>query len=342
MASNTDTGKLKEICERIVREGDLDTLTDREVRRHAEKELGLEEKSLDEKPFKKMVKEIVADTLEHMMKEKEEENAASMEFSESGDKKEEHSEDDSKGDADSVSSSVKEDDGSDMDSDNIAISTPSAKRKNAKRSANTQSPVSSKRVKSSGTSSAKLSKGNEATIANLKSYINKCGLRKIWAKELAGMSGAEQIRHLKQILDDLGMEGRPTLEKCKKIKDKRDLQAELDAMDQDNIIDKFGNKSLQDDIPRKRRSVAQKKVAYNVDQISDSEEGEAAAVTADEAENDDTGGGDEGDANSEESVSESDAYTEDENDNDDEAEGGGNTESSTEESDGTDAEPDSE
>lgn len=87
-------------------------------------------------------------------------------------------------------------------------------------------------------------------------YINKCGVRKIWQKELADCKTyKDQINKLKSILEDLGVEGkmmiqglrsitenlstgkgRPTLEKCQKVKAERELQAEIASLDKSNIL----------------------------------------------------------------------------------------------------------
>ncbi|CAJ0899134.1 18400_t:CDS:10, partial [Entrophospora sp. SA101] len=89
----------------------------------------------------------------------------------------------------------------------------------------------------------------EITIKNLKSFIVKCGVRKIWSKELAGCDDTKsQIKKLKKILVELGVEGRPTNEKCKIVKNHRDLEAELKSMDIDNII--------SDDVKESRKARA--------------------------------------------------------------------------------------
>ncbi|GAB5586152.1 hypothetical protein Unana1_01052 [Umbelopsis nana] len=78
---------------------------------------------------------------------------------------------------------------------------------------------------------------SDETIKRLKSYISKCGVRKIWSKELADCDTASsQIARLKSILQDLGVHGRPTLEKCEKVKSERELKAEIDSLSTENII----------------------------------------------------------------------------------------------------------
>lgn len=55
-----------------------------------------------------------------------------------------------------------------------------------------------------------------------------CGVRKMWKKEFADLdTPSGQIKRLKEILKDLGMTGRLTLEKAKTIKAERELAQEL-------------------------------------------------------------------------------------------------------------------
>ncbi|KAJ2873564.1 hypothetical protein GGH93_003135 [Coemansia aciculifera] len=202
-----DITKLKEVCAQLVSEGDLDELTDRSVRRSAEQILGLDENTLEEKVYKKVAKETVVEAIARIKSKQDESSAAQSD------------EEDVK-DAD-------ESEVSELDDDDVPVPTSAAQKKRAL--ATSKSPQAAKRAKKDD-SGGKLSKSSETTITNLKQYITKCGLRKVWAKELAGLSGAQQIQHLKDILSELGMEGRPTLEKCKKIKAKRDLLAELEEI----------------------------------------------------------------------------------------------------------------
>ncbi|CAG8624345.1 5633_t:CDS:2, partial [Racocetra fulgida] len=82
---------------------------------------------------------------------------------------------------------------------------------------------------------------DEATIKELKAFIVKCGV-----PDCDTISS--QIDRLNKILRDLGIKdfqnndsyvfiiGRPTLEKCKKVRERRELEAELNSMDVGNII----------------------------------------------------------------------------------------------------------
>jgi hypothetical protein len=75
------------------------------------------------------------------------------------------------------------------------------------------------------------------TIDRLKGYITKCGVRKVWKREFEGLSEKQCIARLEGILRELGMEGRPTLEKCRAIKEKREFQEELKAIEDNQVIE---------------------------------------------------------------------------------------------------------
>ncbi|KAJ3107549.1 HIRA-interacting protein 3 [Phlyctochytrium planicorne] len=83
----------------------------------------------------------------------------------------------------------------------------------------------------------KISEKDEKEIERLKSYVTKCGVRKLWGVEFKGKNGKERIQHVKAILSDLGITGRPTLELCKKIKQEREWAAETADLDTSNIIE---------------------------------------------------------------------------------------------------------
>ncbi len=55
-----------------------------------------------------------------------------------------------------------------------------------------------------------------------------CGVRKVWSREFKDLDNpSDQIRRLRQILADLGMSGRMSLEQAKAIKAKREFAQEL-------------------------------------------------------------------------------------------------------------------
>ena len=68
-------------------------------------------------------------------------------------------------------------------------------------------------------------------IKRLQGWLVKCGMRKMWARELKPYDTAkEKIRHLKGMLSDVGMTGRFSVEKAARIREMRELQADLTAV----------------------------------------------------------------------------------------------------------------
>ena len=62
----------------------------------------------------------------------------------------------------------------------------------------------------------------------LQSFVVACGIRKVWSKEFKGLdTPSAQIRRLKEILAELGMEGRMSLAQAREIRAKRELAQEL-------------------------------------------------------------------------------------------------------------------
>ncbi|KAJ7645499.1 hypothetical protein DFH06DRAFT_587521 [Mycena polygramma] len=100
--------------------------------------------------------------------------------------------------------------------------------KKAKRAKTTKTKGNDKSKTSKGKKTTTLTK-DEEVIKRLKSLVLACGVRKVWAKEFKDVdSPSQQIRMLKQILTDLGMSGRMSLEQAKAIKSRRELAQELE------------------------------------------------------------------------------------------------------------------
>lgn len=76
----------------------------------------------------------------------------------------------------------------------------------------------------------------EKKLKKLKSYVSKCGVRKIWKKELEGLDISTSISKVQSILNDLGVDGRPSIKKCVGVKKQRAHQSELLAIDRSNIL----------------------------------------------------------------------------------------------------------
>ncbi|KAK2014382.1 hypothetical protein LZ32DRAFT_195455 [Colletotrichum eremochloae] len=77
---------------------------------------------------------------------------------------------------------------------------------------------------------------DDAEIKKLQSQLVKCGIRKIWGFELKqyGDNTKAKIKHLKDMLRDVGMDGRFSEAKAKEIKERRELQADLEAVQEMN------------------------------------------------------------------------------------------------------------
>ena len=72
---------------------------------------------------------------------------------------------------------------------------------------------------------------NADEIKRLQGWLIKCGIRKMWHRELAPYDASKaKIGHLKKLLADAGMTGRYSIEKANQIKEERELRADLEAV----------------------------------------------------------------------------------------------------------------
>ncbi|KAI5253719.1 hypothetical protein E4T42_02754 [Aureobasidium subglaciale] len=116
---------------------------------------------------------------------------------------------------------------------------------------------------------------DEAEIKRLQGWLVKCGVRKMWFKELAPYDTPKaKIKHLKEMLKDAGMEGRYSEPKAKAIKERRELEADLEAVQEG--AKQWGNEgdSGEDDeseaAPRpQRRAAATRFVDFGEDDDDD-------------------------------------------------------------------------
>ena len=126
-----------------------------------------------------------------------------------------------------------EDDGSDLSS--VIDDAPPKKKRGSKAKPSSPSATSKAKAKPKQPKAAKATtkpdiSPDEEEIKRLQSWLLKCGIRKLWHRELAHCSTAkEKIEHLKGMLDDIGMTGRFSAEKARQIKESRELAAELEA-----------------------------------------------------------------------------------------------------------------
>ncbi|TAQ89887.1 hypothetical protein B7494_g1751 [Chlorociboria aeruginascens] len=136
------------------------------------------------------------------------------------------------------------------------------------------SSLSSKPAKSSSSIPAKVPKAKappkdlsaaEQQLKTLQSHLLRCGVRKIWAFELKqyGDDNSAKIKHLQNILKEIGMVGRFSEARAREIKDQRELQADLEAVKEGER--KWG---MESEMARPRRGAVGKRV------VVDSEDGD--------------------------------------------------------------------
>lgn len=98
---------------------------------------------------------------------------------------------------------------------------------------------------------------DEAEIKRLQGWLGKCGIRKLWGKELKpyGTSKAK-IKHLKGMLSEAGMTGRYSIEKASQIREARELAADIEAVqagaERWGAEDERGRVEKQDGRPARR------------------------------------------------------------------------------------------
>lgn len=108
---------------------------------------------------------------------------------------------------------------------------PEPKRQRQKKSTATTSGTASGKAKKKAPAKAKEADAdpNQAEIKRLQGWLIKCGIRKMWARELAPYDTPKaKIKHLKDMLKDAGMEGRYSLDKARQIKEERELREDLE------------------------------------------------------------------------------------------------------------------
>ncbi|KAF2106290.1 hypothetical protein BDV96DRAFT_694264 [Lophiotrema nucula] len=128
---------------------------------------------------------------------------------------------------------------------------------------------------------------DQAEIKRLQGWLVKCGIRKLWGKELAKFdTPKEKIRHLKDMLKDAGMEGKYSVEKAARIKEQRELMADLEAVQQ--AEQHWGVGAKDGGRPRRRAAAtaaARKPVVE--DDNDDSDDGHAQDKEEDDKDDDD-------------------------------------------------------
>ncbi|XP_054614800.1 HIRA-interacting protein 3 [Dunckerocampus dactyliophorus] len=98
---------------------------------------------------------------------------------------------------------------------------------------------------------AKSQKDDHKAVVRLKRYISLCGERRNYKKLLDGCRSVRAtVAVLKKELEELGVHGQPSIEKCKKVRLKKEEAKELAELDVNNIIQTQGR-------PKRRGALAQ-------------------------------------------------------------------------------------
>ncbi|KAF2688050.1 hypothetical protein K458DRAFT_294214 [Lentithecium fluviatile CBS 122367] len=177
-------------------------------------------------------------------------------------------------------------DGSDSDMSSLIDESPVKKQRQkkapAKKSGKDRKPKATK-VKATPKSKAE-DDPDQAEVKRLQSWLVKCGIRKVWGRELANCdTPKEKIGHLKGMLLDVGMDGKYSIEKATKIKEDRELAKDLEEIQARNRV--WGEPE-KTDTGRPRRKAANRPIPKPV-LPSDSEDEDQAHGEEDGTDDDD-------------------------------------------------------
>jgi hypothetical protein len=133
----------------------------------------------------------------------------------------------------------------DSESEMSVVLDEAPPKKQRKKSASTSTKVKAAPKAKAPKTSAKPAKEetpDEAEIKRLQGWLVKCGIRKLWHRELAPYDAPKaKIKHLKEMLKDAGMDGRYSEPKAKAIRERRELEADLEAVQEG--AKQWGNES---------------------------------------------------------------------------------------------------
>jgi hypothetical protein len=126
---------------------------------------------------------------------------------------------------------------------------------------------------------------DQAEIKRLQGWLVKCGICKVWSKELAGCDTAkEKIKHLRAMLSDAGMDGKYSIENAAKIKEKRKFEKDLEAIKEG---EQSWGKTTETASGRPSRRAAARAAPVQKLVFSDDEEDEAEDNDQDDSGDDD-------------------------------------------------------
>ena len=87
---------------------------------------------------------------------------------------------------------------------------------------------------------------NAEEIKRLQGWLVKCGIRKMWFRELAPYNTPKtKIIHLKEMLADAGMSGRYSEARAEQIREERELKADIEAVQEGDKL--WGQSTTEED-----------------------------------------------------------------------------------------------
>ncbi|EHY58505.1 hypothetical protein HRR83_007120 [Exophiala dermatitidis] len=148
--------------------------------------------------------------------------------------KEASSSDDDATPATGASATNDKDDGDDAGSESelsvLLDEEPQPKKKKGKQK-ESRPQTQGKSRKTAGNKTDTDADPDQAEIKRLQGWLLKCGIRKLWGKELKPYETPKaKIKHLKEMLADVGMTGRYSIEKANQIREARELAADIEAV----------------------------------------------------------------------------------------------------------------
>ena len=123
---------------------------------------------------------------------------------------------------------------------------------------------------------------DQAEIKRLQSWLVKCGVRKVWVKELTNCeTSKEKINHLKGLLRDVGMDGKYSNEKAAAIKERREFAKDLEAIQEGAKV--WGEAPEGSGRPRRRFNRVAQKLIPRYEEDNDDHDSETNDVPKDDA-----------------------------------------------------------
>jgi hypothetical protein len=126
------------------------------------------------------------------------------------------------------------------------IDEPAPKKKRQKKAVAKEAKKKEGKQKVKQAKAKEESDPQEAEIKRLQGWLVKCGIRKLWHRELAPYDTSKaKINHLKEMLKDAGMDGRYSMDKARQIRERRELEADLEAVQEG--ARRWGHSTSEDD-----------------------------------------------------------------------------------------------